>query len=93
MGGASVTWRTEVIGRAPVLGVHAHLGHMEEAGLLLEMGAAVDAVSDTGMTPLCLAAAAGHLGLVSLLCRKGAKVTVFINIDSRIGSRIDEIVK
>ena len=52
MGGASVTWRTEVIGRAPVLGVHAHLGHMEEAGLLLEMGAAVDAVSDTGMTQI-----------------------------------------
>ncbi|XP_062303331.1 protein TANC1-like isoform X2 [Osmerus eperlanus] len=75
MGGASVTWRTEVIGRAPVLGVHAHLGHTEEAGLLLEMGAAVDAASDTGMTPLCLAAAAGHPGLVSLLCRKGAKVS------------------
>ncbi|KAJ8003551.1 hypothetical protein DPEC_G00149520 [Dallia pectoralis] len=74
LGGASVSGRSEVLGRAPVLGVHAHLGHTEMVSLLLELGAPVDCPSDSGMTPLCLAAAAGHNGLVGLLCKKGAKV-------------------
>ncbi|KAM9409991.1 protein TANC1-like [Pholidichthys leucotaenia] len=74
LGGASVTWCTEVIGHAPILAVHAHLGHMEMVALLLEMGAPVDGTTDSGMTPLCLAAAAGHADIVSLLCKKGAKV-------------------
>ncbi|RVE74379.1 hypothetical protein OJAV_G00021360 [Oryzias javanicus] len=74
LGGASVTWCTEVIGHAPILAVHAHLGHVEMVALLLEMGAAVDGTTDSGMTPLCLAAAAGHADIVSLLCKKGAKV-------------------
>uniref|UniRef100_A0A8C7YPV2 Tetratricopeptide repeat, ankyrin repeat and coiled-coil containing 1a n=1 Tax=Oryzias sinensis TaxID=183150 RepID=A0A8C7YPV2_9TELE len=74
LGGASVTWCTEVIGHAPILAVHAHLGHVEMVALLLEMGAVVDGTTDSGMTPLCLAAAAGHVEIVSLLCKKGAKV-------------------
>uniref|UniRef100_UPI003AAA430D protein TANC1-like n=1 Tax=Centroberyx gerrardi TaxID=166262 RepID=UPI003AAA430D len=74
LGGASVTWCTEVLGHAPILGVHAHLGHLEMVAVLLEMGAPVDGTTDSGMTPLCLAAAAGHPDLVSLLCKKGAKV-------------------
>uniref|UniRef100_A0A3B4VF38 Tetratricopeptide repeat, ankyrin repeat and coiled-coil containing 1a n=1 Tax=Seriola dumerili TaxID=41447 RepID=A0A3B4VF38_SERDU len=74
VGGASVTWCTEVIGHAPILAVHAHLGHVEMVALLLEMWAPVDGTTDSGMTPLCLAAAAGHADIVSLLCKKGAKV-------------------
>ncbi|KAM3876900.1 protein TANC1-like [Diretmus argenteus] len=74
LGGASVTWCTEVLGHAPILGVHAHLGHVEMAAVLLEMGAPVDGTTDSGMTPLCLATAAGHPDLVTLLCKKGAKV-------------------
>ncbi|XP_028999873.1 protein TANC1-like isoform X2 [Betta splendens] len=74
MGGASVTWSTEVLGHAPILAVHAHLGHVEMVALLLEMGAPVDGGADGGMVPLCLAAAAGHADIVSMLCKKGAKV-------------------
>lgn len=71
-----MTWCTEVIGHAPILSVHAHLGHLEMVALLLEMGAPVDGTTDGGMTPLCLAAAAGHADIVSLLCKRGAKVSV-----------------
>ncbi|XP_070816101.1 protein TANC1-like [Chaetodon trifascialis] len=74
LGGASVTWCTEVVGHAPILAVHAHLGHVEMVALLLEMGAPLDGTTDSGMTPLCLAAAAGHADIVSLFCKKGAKV-------------------
>ncbi|KAM8878002.1 protein TANC1-like isoform 1-T1 [Synchiropus picturatus] len=74
MGGANVSWCTEVVGHAPILGVHAHLGHLEMVTLLLEMGASVDVTNDAGLTPLCLAAAAGHADIIALLCKKGAKV-------------------
>ncbi|KAJ0056393.1 hypothetical protein NL108_006905, partial [Boleophthalmus pectinirostris] len=74
LGGASVTWCTEVVGHAPILAVHTHLGHLEMVTLLLEMGASVDGTTDSGMTPLCLAASAGHTDIVILLCKKGAKV-------------------
>lgn len=75
LGGASVTWSTEVIGHAPILAVHAHLGHLEMVALLLEMSAPVDGTTSSGMTPLSLSAAAGHADIVSLLCKKGAKVS------------------
>ncbi|KAG7464095.1 hypothetical protein MATL_G00183680 [Megalops atlanticus] len=74
LGGANVNYRTEVLSSAPVLSVQCHLGHQEMASLLLEFGAALEGVSEQGMTALCHAAAAGHLGLVSLLCKRGAKV-------------------
>ena len=43
--------------------------------LLLEFGANVDASSESGLTPLGYAAAAGFLSIVVLLCKKRAKVT------------------
>lgn len=42
--------------------------------LLLEFGANVDASSESGLTPLGYAAAAGFLSIVVLLCKKRAKV-------------------
>lgn len=74
LAGANVNYRTEVLNNAPVLCVQCHLGHQEIASLLLEFGASVDVVSENGMSPLCFSAAAGHLGLVILLCKRGAKV-------------------
>ncbi|MBN3287980.1 TANC1 protein, partial [Polyodon spathula] len=73
LGGANVNYRTEVLNNAPVVCVQSHLGHQEMASLLLEYGAAVDSVSEHGMTPLCFAAAAGHTHIVNMLCKKGAK--------------------
>lgn len=42
--------------------------------LLLEFGANVDASSESGLTSLGYAAAAGYLNIVALLCKKRAKV-------------------
>ncbi|XP_068162412.1 protein TANC2 isoform X2 [Antennarius striatus] len=74
MGGANVNYRTEVLNNAPVLCVHSHLGYMDMVALLLEFGAAVDAPSESGLTPLGYAAAGGHMAIVTALCRKRAKV-------------------
>uniref|UniRef100_A0A8B9HWH7 Tetratricopeptide repeat, ankyrin repeat and coiled-coil containing 2 n=1 Tax=Astyanax mexicanus TaxID=7994 RepID=A0A8B9HWH7_ASTMX len=74
MGGANVNYRTEVLNNAPVLCVHAHLGYMDMLNLLLEFGASVDSLSESGMTPLAYAAAAGHLSIVTMLCKKRAKL-------------------
>uniref|UniRef100_A0A3B4V4V6 Tetratricopeptide repeat, ankyrin repeat and coiled-coil containing 1 n=1 Tax=Seriola dumerili TaxID=41447 RepID=A0A3B4V4V6_SERDU len=52
----------------------------EIASLLLEFGASVDVVSENGMSPLCFSAAAGHLGLVMLLCKRGGKVRSLLSI-------------
>lgn len=76
LGGANVGWCTDVVGHAPILGIHAHLGHVEMVALLIEMGAPVDGTTDSGLTPLCLAAAAGHSDIINLLCKKGAKVSI-----------------
>ncbi|KAJ8416978.1 hypothetical protein AAFF_G00328560 [Aldrovandia affinis] len=73
LGGASVNYCSEALNNAPVLCVQTHLGHQEMAALLLDFGAALEGVSENGMSPLCFAAAGGHIGLVSLLCKKGAK--------------------
>ncbi|XP_029583788.1 protein TANC2-like isoform X1 [Salmo trutta] len=74
LGGANVNYRSEVLNNAPLLCVHAHLGYAETAGLLLENGAHVDGESDSGLTPLGYAAAAGHLSIVTVLCACKAKV-------------------
>uniref|UniRef100_A0A8C7DCA0 Tetratricopeptide repeat, ankyrin repeat and coiled-coil containing 2 n=1 Tax=Oncorhynchus kisutch TaxID=8019 RepID=A0A8C7DCA0_ONCKI len=74
LGGANVNYRSEVLNNAPLLCVHAHLGYSETAGLLLENGAHVDGESDSGLTPLGYAAAAGHLSIVTALCACKAKV-------------------
>lgn len=55
--------------------MQSHLGYTEMVALLLEFGANVDASSESGLTPLGYAAAAGYLGIVVLLCKKRAKVT------------------
>ncbi|KAF0025744.1 hypothetical protein F2P81_022625 [Scophthalmus maximus] len=73
MGGANVNYRTEVLNNAPVLCVHAHLGYMDMVALLLEFGASVDALSESGLTPLGYAAAGGHMAIVAALCRRRAK--------------------
>ncbi|XP_049332040.1 protein TANC2 isoform X2 [Astyanax mexicanus] len=74
LGGANVNYRTEVLNNAPVLCVHAHLGYLEMVALLLEFGADVNGPSESGLTPLGYAAAAGHLPIVTALCAKKAKV-------------------
>lgn len=74
LGGANVNYRTEVLNNAPVLCVHSHLGYMDMVSLLLEFGASVDAPSESGLTPLCYAAAGGHMAIVSALYRRRAKV-------------------
>ncbi|KAL0198198.1 hypothetical protein M9458_006738, partial [Cirrhinus mrigala] len=74
MGGANINYRTEVLNNAPILCVHAHLGYLETLALLLEFGADVDGVSESGLTPLGYAAAAGHLPIITALCSKKAKV-------------------
>uniref|UniRef100_A0A8C1WK32 Tetratricopeptide repeat, ankyrin repeat and coiled-coil containing 2a n=1 Tax=Cyprinus carpio TaxID=7962 RepID=A0A8C1WK32_CYPCA len=74
MGGANVNYRTEVLNNAPILCVHAHLGYLETVTLLLEFGADVDGVSESGLTPLGYAAAAGHLPIITVLCSRKAKV-------------------
>uniref|UniRef100_A0A8C5A9W0 Tetratricopeptide repeat, ankyrin repeat and coiled-coil containing 2b n=1 Tax=Gadus morhua TaxID=8049 RepID=A0A8C5A9W0_GADMO len=74
LGGANVNYRTEVLNNAPVLCVHAHLGYMDMVALLLEFGAAVDALSESGLTPLGYAASGGNLAIVTALCRRKATV-------------------
>ncbi|KAI2666464.1 Protein TANC2 [Labeo rohita] len=64
----------KVLNNAPILCVHAHLGYLETLALLLEFGADVDGVSESGLTPLGYAAAAGHLPIITALCSKKAKV-------------------
>nr|KAF6309375.1 tetratricopeptide repeat, ankyrin repeat and coiled-coil containing 2 [Pipistrellus kuhlii] len=74
LGGANINYRTEVLNNAPILCVQSHLGYTEMVALLLEFGANVDVSSESGLTPLGYAAAAGCLSIVVLLCRKRAKV-------------------
>lgn len=45
--------------------------------LLLEFNACVDAVSDTGMSALCYAAANGHPDILKMLYLRHAKVLQF----------------
>lgn len=70
-----MNYRTEVLNNAPILCVQSHLGHEEVVTLLLEFGACLEGMSENGMTALCYAAAAGHMKLVCLLAKKGARVS------------------
>ena len=63
------------LNNAPILCVQSHLGHEEVVTLLLEFGACLDGTSENGMTALCYAAAAGHMRLVCLLAKRGARVS------------------
>lgn len=69
-----MNYRTEVLNNAPMLCVHAHLGYSEMVHLLLENGVSVDSASESGLTPLGYASAAGHLAIVTALCKRRAKV-------------------
>ncbi|XP_068587592.1 protein TANC2 [Cebidichthys violaceus] len=73
MGGADVDFRSDVLNNAPLLCVHAHLGHSDAVALLLDLGAQVDAQSQDGLTALGFAAAAGHLDVVTMLSQHKAK--------------------
>ncbi|XP_054615123.1 protein TANC2 isoform X3 [Dunckerocampus dactyliophorus] len=74
MSGADVDYRSGVLNNAPLLCVHAHLGHGDAVALLLDHGAQVDAQSQDGLTALGFAASAGHLDVITLLSQHRAKV-------------------
>ncbi|KAJ0058548.1 hypothetical protein NL108_016635, partial [Boleophthalmus pectinirostris] len=74
MAGADVDCHSDVLNNAPLLCVHAHLGHKDAVALLLDHGAQVDARSNDGLTALGFAAAAGHLDIVTMLSQHRAKV-------------------
>ncbi|XP_072299762.1 protein TANC2 isoform X2 [Eucyclogobius newberryi] len=74
MAGADVDHRSDVLNSAPLLCVHAHLGHSDAVTLLLDHGAQADAQSNDGLTALGFAAAAGHLDIVTTLSQHRAKV-------------------
>ncbi|KAK1878333.1 Protein TANC2 [Dissostichus eleginoides] len=71
MGGADVDSRSDVLNSAPLLCVHAHLGHSDAVALLLDLG--VDTQSHDGLTALGFAAAAGHMEIVTMLSQHNAK--------------------
>lgn len=54
----------------------AHLGLTDFTKLLLKSGADPDSRSTYGLTPLALAAQAGHLEIVQELLRRGQEVCV-----------------
>ncbi|XP_030592654.1 protein TANC2-like isoform X2 [Archocentrus centrarchus] len=74
MAGADVDYCSDVLNSAPLLCVHAHLGHADAVVLLLDHGAQVSAQSHDGLTALGFAAAAGHLDIVTMLSQHRAKV-------------------
>ncbi|XP_068615562.1 protein TANC2-like [Brachionichthys hirsutus] len=74
MGGADVNYCSNVLSNAPLLCVHAHLGHSDVVSLLLDHGAQVDAQSRDGWTAMAFAAAAGHLDIVAVLSQHRAQV-------------------
>ncbi|KAM4531161.1 protein TANC2 isoform 1-T1 [Odontesthes bonariensis] len=74
LGGADVDYRCDVLNNAPLLCVHAHLGHADAVALLLDHGAQVNAQSHDGLTALGFAAAAGHLDILTMLSQHRAKV-------------------
>ncbi|XP_077590698.1 protein TANC2 isoform X2 [Stigmatopora nigra] len=74
MSGADVDYRSGVLNNAPLLCVHAHLGHTDAVALLLDHGAQVDIQSEDGLTALAFAASAGHLDVITLLSQHKAKI-------------------
>lgn len=76
LSGGNPNARTEYLSNAPLLCVAAREGFSDMVALLMEFGADPNAASDTGMTPLCHAAAAGHREVMRMLCLKNARVSV-----------------
>lgn len=53
--------------------------HTENIQVLIDHGAKIDAVTDSGMTALMWASSYGHLANVKLLVEKGAKIDIVDN--------------
>lgn len=75
LSGGNPNSRTEYLNNAPILCVAAREGFADMVSLLMEFGADPNAASETGMTPLCHAAAAGHREVMRMLCLKYARVS------------------
>ncbi|XP_041372290.1 protein TANC1-like isoform X2 [Gigantopelta aegis] len=76
LSGASPNCRTEFYNNAPVLCVAAREAYSDMVALLLEFGADVDAVSDTGMSAVCHAAVAGNQEVIQMLCLKHGRLSL-----------------
>ncbi|XP_078453991.1 protein TANC1-like isoform X1 [Lampetra planeri] len=74
LAGADVESGTEALSGAPLLCVHAHLGHGDAVSLLLDAGACPDGTGASGVAALSHAAAAGHTDVVARLCHGDAQV-------------------
>ncbi|CAL1529136.1 unnamed protein product [Lymnaea stagnalis] len=75
LSGANPNTPTEYLNNAPILCVASREGFADMVSLLMEFGADPNATSDTSMTPLCHAAAAGHLEVMRMLCLKNARLS------------------
>lgn len=71
LAGASPDFRTEFLGKAPILCIAAHEGNVPMVRLLLEFGANVELSNSQGCTPLILAASKGHCDVVRQLVAAG----------------------
>ena len=63
---------TQATGEISLLHIAATYGHTEIACLLVDKGAAVDARSTEGKTPLCFAVTGGNVAVAAALLEKGA---------------------
>ncbi|BFZ22422.1 hypothetical protein BsWGS_25461 [Bradybaena similaris] len=79
LSGGNPNSRTEYLNNAPILCVAAREGFADMVSLLMEFGADPNAASETGMTPLCHAAAAGHREVMRMLCLKYARLSTLDN--------------
>ena len=72
LAGADPSIVTDQLENSSLLGLYCHLGYTEVVRLLVEWGADLDTTNQSGLSPVCLAAEAGHLHLVRLLLDCGA---------------------
>lgn len=72
LAGADPSIVTDQLENSSLLGLYCHLGYTEVVRLLVEWGADLDTTNKSGLSPVCLAAEAGHLHLVRLLLDCGA---------------------
>jgi ankyrin repeat protein len=75
LAGANPNVRTEFLHNAPLLCIAAREGFSDMVALLLEFGADVNTTSDTGLSALCYAAAAGHREVMRMLCVRNSRVS------------------
>jgi len=77
LSGANPNTRTVHEDNSPILCIVCKEGFSDMASLLLEFNANVDAVSDTGMSALCYAAASGHTDIIKMLYLRQARVGLY----------------